>query len=80
MDCPDLVKNYLCGFTLSHTFKDDFTFVDFNSKCIPCSRMHSEKRHSLNKVVSPCKMAKMCLVMISFAHNQIEHVSPFNRL
>ena len=46
MDCPDLVKNYLCGVTLSHTFNDDFTFVDFNSMCIPCSWMHSEKRHS----------------------------------
>ena len=44
MDCPDLVKNYLCGVTLLHTFDDDFTFVDFNSTCIPCSWMHSEKR------------------------------------
>ena len=80
MDCPNLVKNYLRGVMLSHTFNDDFTFVDFNSTCIPCSWMHSEKRRSLNKVVSQCEMAKMHLVMMSFVHNQIEHVSPFNRL
>ena len=48
--------------------------------CIPCSWMHSEKRRSLNKVVSLCKMAKMHLVMMSFVHNQIKHVSPFNWL
>ena len=80
MDCHDVVKNYLHGVTLLHTFNDDFTFVDFNSMCIPCSWMHSEKRHSLSKVVSPCEMAKMHLVMMSFVHNQIEHVSPFNQL
>ena len=75
MDCPDLVKNYLHGVTSLHTFNNDFMFVVFNSTCIPCSWMHSEKRCSLNKVVSLCEMAKMCLVMMSFVHNQIEHIS-----
>ena len=72
MDCPKLVKNYLRCITLSHTFNDDFTFVDLNLDYLPCTSRHSEKRRPLNSVVSPCKLAKICLMMMTFVHKQIE--------
>ena len=71
MDCSKLVKNYLRCITLSHTFNDDFTFVDLNLDYLPCTSRHSEKRRPLNLVVSPCKLAKIRLMMMTFVHKQI---------
>ena len=71
MDCPKLVKNYLHCITLNHTFSDDFTFVDLNLDYLPCTSRHSEKRRPLNLVVSPCKLAKIRLMMMTFVHKQI---------
>ena len=71
MDCPKLVKNYLRCITLSHTFNDDFTFVDLNLDYLPCTSRHSEKRRPLNLVVSPCKLVKIRLMMMTFVHKQV---------
>ena len=40
--------------------------------------MHCEKRHPINKVVPPCELPKMHLIMIGFVHSQIEHVDLFS--
>ena len=80
MDCPVVTKNYLRSITLSQMFKDEFTFVGMDLKYIPCSSKHSEKRHSLNMVVPPCKLAKMRLIMTAFIHNQLEHVKAFKEV
>ena len=79
MDCPSLVKNYLCAVMVSHTFNDDF-IVDLNLGYIPCSSMHGEGRRSLSQVVPPCKLAKMRLMMMAFVHSQIKHVTLFSRM
>ena len=41
-DCSTLTKNYLLCMTMSHTFHDNFCFVDLDLNYILCSLMHSE--------------------------------------
>ena len=77
MDCPDLMRTYLRAITLGQTFNDEFTFVSLCRDYIPCSAMHSKKRRSMNVTMSPCELAKMCLMMMAFIHNEVARVLPF---
>ena len=80
MDCPKLTKNYLCTITLAQTFNDDFTFIGLDKDYIPCSAMHSEKRHSINVTMAPCELAKVRLMIMAFVDTQIEDKGCFRQI
>ena len=76
-DCPTLTKNSLWCVTMSHTFHDNFRFVGLDLNYIPCSLMHSEGRRLINETISPCKLAKICQIMMAFIHSEMKHL-PIN--
>ena len=68
---PELTGCYLRAITLGQTFNDNFVFVGNNTNHIPSGHWETIVFKQMRRIVPPCELAKIRLLMMAFVHKEI---------
>ena len=70
-DSPELTRCYLRAITLGQTFNNDFVFVGKDTNHIPSGCWQTMVFRQMRRIVPPCELAKITLMMMAFVHKEI---------
>ena len=76
-DSPELTRCYLQAITLGQTFNDDFVFVGKDTNHIPSGRWQTMVFRQTRRIVPPCELAKIRLMMMAFVNKEIMDSNQF---